>query len=69
MAPKQLALSYNAADSDNSALDLVYQVYPHWKIDPGPVKIIRFTGGIMNTVCLSHSSSIFLDTVLTSNSF
>lgn len=67
MAPKQLALSYNAADSENSALDLVYQVHPHWKNDLGPVKIMRFTDGIMNTVFPFHSL-FFLDTLLTSNS-
>lgn len=55
--PKQIALSYNEADSDASARDLIYQLHPNWKTDIGPVQIKRFTEGIMNTVVvtLPHS--------------
>jgi ethanolamine kinase len=48
--PKQIPFAFNNADSDTSALELVYMVYPDWKTDPGLVDIVRFTGGIMNTV-------------------
>lgn len=51
--PKQIALSYDEADSDASARDLVYQVHPSWKTDAGLVEIKRFTGGIMNTVSVA----------------
>ena len=55
--PKQIALSYNEAESDASARDLVFELYPSWKTEPGAVKIKRFTEGIMNTVgnTLPHS--------------
>ena len=55
--PKQIALSYDGADSDASARALVYQVHTSWKTDPGPVKIIRFTEGIMNTVAVTSPHS------------
>ncbi|KAL9099508.1 MAG: hypothetical protein Q9163_005004 [Psora crenata] len=48
--PRQIAISYDEANSDASARDLVYQVHPNWITDPGPVKIKRFTEGIMNTL-------------------
>lgn len=47
---RQLSLLYNDADSETSARDLVYEVRPNWKTDPGSVEIVRFTGGIMNAV-------------------
>jgi hypothetical protein len=53
VAINQIQLSYNEANSYASALELVYTICPHWKTDPGPVKIVPFTDGIMNTVCPS----------------
>jgi len=47
---RHLPLSYEHFDSENTALELVHTLYPEWKTLPGPVKIVRFTDGIMNTV-------------------
>ena len=47
---KALAMTYSNANSDESALKLVYSIRPEWVARPGPVKIVRFTDGIMNTV-------------------
>ena len=47
---KYIESRYDHAHSETSALDLIYEVAPQWRIDPGPVKIVRFTDGIMNTV-------------------
>ena len=41
---------YNKNDTETSARELVYEVYPQWKTDPGTVVITRFTEGIMNDV-------------------
>lgn len=56
---RNLAMTYSSADSEGSALKLVYQLRPEWETTPGTVSIIRFIGGIMNTVCffLQHSHS------------
>lgn len=48
---RNLAMTYSSADSEGSALKLVYHLRPEWETTPGTVNIIRFTGGIMNTVC------------------
>ena len=45
-----IAFSYSSANSDGSALELVYNLYSSWKTDPGPVEVFHFTEGIMNTV-------------------
>ncbi|KAL9102137.1 MAG: hypothetical protein Q9163_002668 [Psora crenata] len=47
---KALPLAYNEADFENSARKIVFEIYHHWKTDPGPVVIQRFTDGIMNTL-------------------
>ena len=47
---KALAMTYSNANSDESTLKLVYSIRPEWEARPGPVNIIRFTDGIMNTV-------------------
>lgn len=56
---RNLAMTYSSADPEGSALKLVYHLRPEWETTPGTVNIIRFTGGIMNTVCYflqnSHS--------------
>lgn len=49
-ALRHIPLSFNHFDSEKSTLELIYNLYPEWKIRPGPVKIVRFTDGIMNTV-------------------
>ena len=47
---RRLPLSYDESDFENSARNIVYEINPHWRTDPGPVVIKRFTEGIMNTV-------------------
>ena len=47
---KALAMTYSNANSDESTLKLVYSIRPEWEARPGPVNIVRFTDGIMNTV-------------------
>ena len=53
---KILSGSYDKSDSEASALAFIYDVRPRWKTDPGPVSVLRFTDGIMNTVRTSSSS-------------
>lgn len=47
---KYIPLSYDHAESDASALKLLYALYPQRQKDPGPVVIVPFTEGIMNTL-------------------
>ncbi|KAK0507724.1 hypothetical protein JMJ35_009613 [Cladonia borealis] len=47
---RRIPLSYDFVKGDASALDLVFMLYPNWKADHGQVNIVRFTGGIMNTL-------------------
>ena len=47
---KHIKLSYDNADSDATALKLVFALFPGWEHDEGPVHVIRFTDGITNTV-------------------
>lgn len=47
---RHIPLSFNHFHSERSTLELVYALYPDWKTHQGPVKIVRFTDGIMNTV-------------------
>ena len=47
---KQIQLSYDAVDSDASARNLVFALFPSWEQDEGNVALIRFTDGITNTV-------------------
>jgi hypothetical protein len=47
---RSIPLSYSNEGSENSALALVYTLQPEWKHAEGPVKIIKFTDGITNTV-------------------
>lgn len=45
-----IPMFYDPSKGDQSALELVYEFYPGWKTDDGSVNLVRFTGGIMNTV-------------------
>ena len=45
-----LPLTYHHADSDASALRLVFTLFPTWEKDPGEVTFTRFTDGITNTL-------------------
>jgi hypothetical protein len=51
---RELPLAYNEAEFEISAREIVFEIHPYWKTDPGPVVIHRFTEGIMNTVCSSE---------------
>lgn len=47
---RHIPLSYENANSDASALKLVFALHPDWEHEEGEVKLIRFTDGITNTV-------------------
>lgn len=55
MALRHLDLHYDSADSENSALGLIYKLLPEWERSEGKVEFIRFTDGITNTVCLRQA--------------
>lgn len=48
---RYIPLSYNAADSQTSALRLVLSLHPEWEHEEGKIEFIRFKDGITNTVC------------------
>lgn len=50
MAVRHIDLCYNHADSQQSALRLIYTLCPDWEHSEGPVELIPFTEGITNTV-------------------
>ena len=54
---RHLSLRYNNADSQSSALRLVFSLFPEWEHSEGKVEFIRFKDGITNTVCelITHS--------------
>lgn len=47
---KHIPLPYDNGNSEASALQLVYALFPNWEHDEGDTKLIRFTDGITNTV-------------------
>ena len=47
---RHIGLSYNNAESESSALNLVFALYPSWQHEKGKVEFVRFTEGITNTV-------------------
>ena len=47
---RHIPLSYNNADSQGSALRLLFTLFPEWEHAEGEIKFIRFTDGITNTV-------------------
>lgn len=61
---KYIPLSYNHADSENSARKLVTALFPEWESSEGEIQFIRFTDGITNTVrpCHATPSSYILHT-------
>jgi len=54
---QHIALSYNNAESEATALKLVFALYPHWQHQEGEVEFVRFTDGITNTVWRSSLAS------------
>jgi ethanolamine kinase len=47
---RYIPLSYDNADSHNSALNLILALRPEWKAYKDTVEFVRFTDGITNTV-------------------
>ncbi|KAA8651982.1 hypothetical protein EYZ11_001758 [Aspergillus tanneri] len=47
---RYIALSYNHADSQASALRLVLTLNPHWEGPENKIEFVRFTDGITNTL-------------------
>lgn len=48
---QNIPLSYNSAESQTSALQLILTLFPDWETSEGKVEFIRFTEGKTNTVC------------------
>jgi ethanolamine kinase len=48
---RYIPLSHNSADSQASALRLLFALFPDWETSEGKVELVRFTDGITNTVC------------------
>lgn len=56
---RHIALSYNTADSENSALQLILNLRPEWRDTKESIEFVRFTDGITNTVRPPiHSTSL-----------
>jgi ethanolamine kinase len=50
---RNIPLSYDNADSHNSALNLILTLRPEWRDSKDTIEFVRFTDGITNTVCIS----------------
>ena len=48
---QHLDKTFDSSNIDDSALSLIFALYPEWEDKDGPVEITRFTDGITNTVC------------------
>lgn len=48
---RHIPLSYNHAESQTSALRLIFTLFPDWEASVGKVEFIHFTDGKTNTVC------------------
>ncbi|KAH8598734.1 ethanolamine kinase [Bisporella sp. PMI_857] len=46
----RIPFTYKHSEGTETALDLVFMLYPHWKTNSGPVNVVCFTGGFMNTL-------------------
>ena len=47
---RHIPCSFTNADHQNSALRLIFTLFPEWEHEEGEVKFTRFTDGITNTV-------------------
>ncbi|KAF1826162.1 ethanolamine kinase [Dissoconium aciculare CBS 342.82] len=47
---RHIPLTFDNANADQSALELVHEICPQWALDDGPIEFIRFTEGITNTL-------------------
>ena len=48
---RHIDLSYDSANSHDSAVRLVTTLFPDWLSSPETIEFIRFKDGITNTVC------------------
>jgi ethanolamine kinase len=55
---RRISLSYNNAESESSALRLVYAIEPKWREEEGEIEVTRFTDGITNNVSLKEGLSV-----------
>lgn len=55
MAIRQINSRYDPTDSEQSALRLIYTLFPEWNQSEGEVELVRFTDGITNTVRLRQA--------------
>ena len=51
---RHIHLSYDYADSDNTALNLILTLRPEWRDTRATIEFVRFTDGITNTVHFSE---------------
>ena len=47
---RRIPLSYDNAESENSALRLILALFPRWEHEEGVIDFIPFKDGITNTV-------------------
>ena len=62
---RYIPLTYDQAQGDSAALDLVHELYPEWKDANGQVKVTPVSAGIMNIVNLPASSCLAPSNVTT----
>ena len=53
---KYLCLSYDPTNSEASARELLFALYPEWETSPGSVEFVRFKEGITNNVRMKDPS-------------
>ena len=51
---RRISLAYNNAESESSALRLVYAIEPKWREEEGEIEVTKFTDGITNNVSLEE---------------
>jgi hypothetical protein len=55
---RRIALSYNNAEPESSALRLVYAIEPKWREEEGRIDVTKFTDGITNNVSSKQGMSM-----------
>ena len=55
---RRLDLTFDSANSEASARQLIFSLNPEWEFTDGPVEFERFKDGITNTVGLAHDLSL-----------
>lgn len=46
---RTVSLSYDTAQSEDSARKLIFALYPEWETSEGDLEFVRFKDGITNT--------------------